>query len=193
MSPLEILQSLVQNVLEHPEEDSPRLVYADCLEEMGQVERAEFIRVQLEFERLHNSRGCGLRKGKTQGCNICVSKKGLRIRRREKELLKEDGLWNNLFDRYFSTLEGQGFWIGDSCFHAVFRRGFVDEIHCACAHWLHHGKAIVRQQPVRMLRFSDVHLYVEWTKYWPRNPIPKSPEEGCSIAALIWAQTEEIE
>src|SRR6476659_1135869 len=34
-----------------PEDDAPRLVYADWLDEHGQPERAEFIRVQIELAR----------------------------------------------------------------------------------------------------------------------------------------------
>jgi len=36
-------------ILERPDDDLPRLVYADYLEETGDAERAEFIRVQLEL------------------------------------------------------------------------------------------------------------------------------------------------
>jgi uncharacterized protein (TIGR02996 family) len=35
-----------------PEDDCPRLVYADWLEEHGQSERSEFIRVQCRLARL---------------------------------------------------------------------------------------------------------------------------------------------
>jgi uncharacterized protein (TIGR02996 family) len=41
-------QALFQTILEHPDDDAPRLVYADWLEEHGDAERAEFIRVQIE-------------------------------------------------------------------------------------------------------------------------------------------------
>jgi uncharacterized protein (TIGR02996 family) len=39
-------------IRENPAEDTPRLVYADWLEEHGDPERAEFIRVQIELARL---------------------------------------------------------------------------------------------------------------------------------------------
>jgi uncharacterized protein (TIGR02996 family) len=42
-------QALLRDVLEHPWDDLPRLIYADRLEESGQGERAEFIRVQCEL------------------------------------------------------------------------------------------------------------------------------------------------
>ena len=39
-------------ILAHPDDDGPRLVYADWLDEQGQAARAEFIRVQCELARL---------------------------------------------------------------------------------------------------------------------------------------------
>jgi uncharacterized protein (TIGR02996 family) len=40
----------LQAIIDAPEDDAPRLVYADWLEDNGQPERAEFIRVQIELE-----------------------------------------------------------------------------------------------------------------------------------------------
>src|SRR5262249_49135917 len=42
----------VRAIIENPDDDGPRLVFADWLEEHGQLERAEFIRVQIELARL---------------------------------------------------------------------------------------------------------------------------------------------
>jgi uncharacterized protein (TIGR02996 family) len=39
-------------IVANPDDDSPRLVYADYLEENGEPERAAFIRVQCELSRL---------------------------------------------------------------------------------------------------------------------------------------------
>jgi uncharacterized protein (TIGR02996 family) len=41
--------ALVQSIFDNPDTDAPRRVYADWLEEHGQEERAEFIRVQCEL------------------------------------------------------------------------------------------------------------------------------------------------
>ncbi len=45
-------KALLAAIWKHPHEDTPRLVYADWLEENGQPERAEFIRTQIELARL---------------------------------------------------------------------------------------------------------------------------------------------
>lgn len=39
--------------------------------------------------------------------------------------------------------------------HGVVRRGFVAEVHCTLADWLSHGPAIVRTQPVEVVRATD--------------------------------------
>jgi uncharacterized protein (TIGR02996 family) len=45
-------EALMQAILDAPEDDSLRLVYADWLDEHGDAERAEFIRVQIELATL---------------------------------------------------------------------------------------------------------------------------------------------
>jgi uncharacterized protein (TIGR02996 family) len=43
-------EAFLRTIREHPDDDGPRLVYADWLEERGECDRAEFIRVQCELE-----------------------------------------------------------------------------------------------------------------------------------------------
>ncbi|HEY1186640.1 MAG TPA: TIGR02996 domain-containing protein [Gemmata sp.] len=45
-------QALLAAVIAHPDEDTPRLIYADWLDEHDQPERAEFIRAQIAVTRL---------------------------------------------------------------------------------------------------------------------------------------------
>ncbi|MGF1579770.1 MAG: TIGR02996 domain-containing protein [Gemmataceae bacterium] len=45
-------RGLLESVLQHPDDDAKRLIYADWLEEEGDAERAEFIRVQIEQAQL---------------------------------------------------------------------------------------------------------------------------------------------
>src|SRR5215213_6729162 len=44
--------ALLQAILAAPDDDAPRLVFADWLDEHGEPDRAEFIRVQVELARL---------------------------------------------------------------------------------------------------------------------------------------------
>lgn len=55
-------EAFYRAICQHPHEDTPRLVFADHLEESGEPERAEFCRVQCELE----SWGCTFRQTFTQ-------------------------------------------------------------------------------------------------------------------------------
>jgi uncharacterized protein (TIGR02996 family) len=43
--------ALLKAVCENPDDDTPRLVFADWLQENGEEDRAEFIRIQIQFAR----------------------------------------------------------------------------------------------------------------------------------------------
>ena len=45
-------QGFLAAIREAPDDDTPRLIYADWLDDHGDADRAEFIRVQCEAERL---------------------------------------------------------------------------------------------------------------------------------------------
>src|SRR5262245_23073250 len=45
-------EAFLRSIIEAPDDDAPRLVYADWLEENGDPERAEFIRVQCRLASL---------------------------------------------------------------------------------------------------------------------------------------------
>jgi uncharacterized protein (TIGR02996 family) len=51
--------ALFRAICEQPWEDTPRLVYADWLEENGQPERAEFIRLQIALEAINRNKRFG--------------------------------------------------------------------------------------------------------------------------------------
>jgi uncharacterized protein (TIGR02996 family) len=45
-------EALIRVIFENQEEDTPRLALADCLEENGYPDRAEWIRLRVEHKRL---------------------------------------------------------------------------------------------------------------------------------------------
>src|SRR5262249_25245959 len=67
-------EGILADVREYPDDDAPRLIYADWLDDHGQHERAELVRVQ-----------CELARATTGGPAL------LELRRREGELLGEHG------------------------------------------------------------------------------------------------------
>lgn len=159
-------QALYAAILADPSDDVPRLVYADFLEENGERERGEFIRVQVELAKCYGCGGTGRRRVKCQtngreewtefDCNL-----GAKIergkgwvggcpanRRRERELLDaHEGDWAPQELGPFAAHSGSVF---------TFRRGFVDAVECPASAWLEHGPRLVREHPLSTVRLSGV-------------------------------------
>jgi uncharacterized protein (TIGR02996 family) len=82
------LAGLLAAIIAEPDSDDLRLIYADFLEEHGEPERAEFVRVQLELTKAPSCSGLR-RSGHGRPCRLCRPFEALR--RREGELLEAHG------------------------------------------------------------------------------------------------------
>jgi uncharacterized protein (TIGR02996 family) len=120
--------AFLQAILEAPEDDAPRLVFADWLDDHGgaaEQARAEFIRAQIELARLDEDdpwRDA--------------------LEPRTRRLLDEHG------DAWRAEVPS---WARTGC---VFRRGFVDEVHARAAQFVKGAKALFQAAPVRHARLS---------------------------------------
>jgi uncharacterized protein (TIGR02996 family) len=65
--PMTQVDLLFQAILDDPDDDDVRLVYADYLEEHGERQRADFIRVQIELALLPEGELTGEQLAKAQG------------------------------------------------------------------------------------------------------------------------------
>jgi uncharacterized protein (TIGR02996 family) len=142
-------------ILAEPDADVHRLVYADWLDEHGDPDRAEFIRVQcaVAIDPLaHNPPPSNPRCA----CSLCT------LRRRERALLA-----SHQVDWRMRDLPGMPFgnWVTD------FRRGFVAEVTLACDQWMRHGPALVRAAPLEGVGLADRKpLRHDGWFFWLRHP-----------------------
>src|SRR5262249_7072625 len=113
--------SFLQTIIANPEDDAPRLVFADWLEEQGQAERAEVIRVQ-----------CGLAKIADE-----YDPRRLDLEARARALLRTHR-------KVLSPL-------GTQLKKCRFRRGFVEQIEVAPDFFLKRTAKLFGLAPVREL------------------------------------------
>ena len=112
------LDALLAEIIAHPEEDTPRLAYADCLEEQGADWYAQFIRDQI----------AGVPRAVLRSAVVPLEPLvGLVV-----GMDRDAGLG--------TVVTGRG--------SVVFRRGFADEVTCAAADWLRHGLDVRRLHPI---------------------------------------------
>lgn len=132
-------------------DDAPRLVYADWLDENGNSERAEFIRVQCE---LHTIAPLGIAiPGHLVGRYDA-------LRRRERELYERNRhLWEPS-PSLFVPPPGR----------VWFTRGFIESIAGTAADWLTHADAITAEHPVREVHFTTPIHVIRYLGDWDVVP-----------------------
>lgn len=134
------------DIVTHPEEDAPRLIFADWLDENGDPDRAEFIRVQCEMARLP---ACGhrIRTANLESCRRC-----------NLGSLSWDILFSDLSTNYWHVwaaplpgLLGVGLDYGGTLegLPWAFRRGFVEAVTLTAEAWLAHERDLRAAFPLR--------------------------------------------
>src|SRR5262249_38283509 len=126
--------ALLAAVCEAPDEDAPRLVYADWLEEHGDEDdqaRAEFIRGQIALEGMaadHPDRDA--------------------LRPRRVRLEREHGAgWLAELPDWAAPLEPQEK-VGRAAGGSAFWRGFLDQVGATVEDWIHGADDLVAAHPI---------------------------------------------
>jgi uncharacterized protein (TIGR02996 family) len=143
---MDLHEAFISSIAESLYDDAPRLIYADWLDDHGQPERAEFIRVQCELEPMRDRYEID---------------RAAELHRRENELLSDHkGAWLG------PGMEGWGNWgwgtWGEDGAYAEFRRGFVDFVSMPARTFLALGEKVRRQHPtIRRVVLFRVNGYGE--------------------------------
>jgi uncharacterized protein (TIGR02996 family) len=146
-------EALLRAILDAPEDDVPRLVFADWLEDNGELDRAEFIRIQIERERLGMP---------AERCHFGDVRNPARLApdqmmRREELLAREETLWEKNKRRWKTELPVlSGI---DWCDR---QRGFVEGIVAESFRAFRtHARRIFDLTPLRGLRFGPSSRFRE--------------------------------
>lgn len=136
-------------IRDQPESLGPRLVFADWLEEHGDCDRAEFIRVQIEAEH-----------------HPVSSPRRLRLEQRAADLTESHGSeWTKPISSLIpesrprliasSTMTFQDDAVREWTPSYRFRGGFIEDVSVTCTEWRDHGQAILDATPVLDLTLID--------------------------------------
>jgi uncharacterized protein (TIGR02996 family) len=143
--------ALLAAILAEPDEDTPRLAYADWLDEVGDEvgqARAELIRVQIELARMPP----GVRN--------------LNLEAREKRLLAIH------YKDWLAPLQAEGEPLRGGEAHGLFRRGFVEVVWMPATWFVTRAEVLFGRVPVRELRVTHAAIEelaaVVASAYFPR-------------------------
>ena len=171
-----IRAEFLRDICEHPEDDTPRLIFADWLEDHGEPERAEFIRVQCELAAWNRECCCHIFESKpgntTPQCANCFDRETMS--RRERGLLR--GVSSSFKLNVCEWVPG--WWVTGSMFFedgsvdfvkpfsdrvklcAYFRRGFVASISLTLDDFMKYALSLFREHPITEVTLTDRKPYV---------------------------------
>lgn len=134
--------ALLRTVAAEPEEDSPRLVFADWCQENGQWDRAEFIRLEIEIAR---SPLIGTREN---GYKVVITKEYVDAVKQRDGLLRKrpHGKTNRTMWKV-----GVPSWLKKP----QFVRGFIGVGRCEWLPWAGNADAILKYIPLRKVTLLD--------------------------------------
>jgi uncharacterized protein (TIGR02996 family) len=118
-------RAFLNAIIENPDDDGPRLVYADWLDEQGDHARAEFIRIQCEMAKFEPE-----------------SVRWYELSLRSQRLLqRHQPAWLRDIQKYVRA--------------STFRRGFVESVSMTARRFLKHGDFVFTHAPIRELVLSE--------------------------------------
>src|SRR5438046_2179086 len=121
-----IEQAFFDRIRDEPSDDAPRLIYADWLDENGQPERAEFIRIQCALDRLPDD-----------------DPSRPELRERERQLSEaHESQWTGEISS-LANVEG-------------FRRGVIDSVSLDPNQFLCNGQRLFSLAPIRKVRLHSL-------------------------------------
>jgi uncharacterized protein (TIGR02996 family) len=129
--------ALLAAILASPDEDTPRLAYADWLDENDQPDRAALIRVQIELGRLPPNEA------------VPWNRHAAGLRAREQALLEDHRA------EWLAPLRARGEPLQHPGTHGQFRRGFVEVVWMPAAVFVQRGERLLGLAPVRELRVTE--------------------------------------
>jgi uncharacterized protein (TIGR02996 family) len=188
---------LLRDIIDHPGDDAPRLIYADWLEEHGgQPERAEFIRVQCEISA-------------SQGKAMLprAERRFAEMKRREFDLLAAYG--NRWAARpqprgastpwAYRESEGPVIEVGELI--STFRRGFVHHIRLPLDAFMGHAGSLFSQHPITAVALSDREArhgrHPEGFEFYREDPAPgadplAAPGTGHALPPGLYDRFQEL-
>jgi uncharacterized protein (TIGR02996 family) len=147
--------AFLQAILDAPDDDAPRLLFSDWLEEHGEPERGEFIKVQIALAAGPRTFPVGVEH---LAAVDAEARRMQGLERRERELF--DSLGANPF-RFFPgvctvTIDRAKWELDGIVPCGLIRRGFVEAVTLSAAAWLTHADALTRAAPIREVLTTEM-------------------------------------
>jgi uncharacterized protein (TIGR02996 family) len=209
-------EALLAAIIANRDDDTPRFIYADCLEEHGQGDRAEFIRVQCEMARLvePNMSIVGSKGGiPIRGCDACRSRWASPLTVDADQAIESPqeagpGMWvyaptpcrYHLLKRRSDWLLTMSFEKGGwtpLSFATIMRwdRGFPVEMSMLALFWPRHGDELCRTHPLERIHLTGAFIE-PWHEFTSTNTFGDQfgliAGKGIALPGSMWINNRTV-
>jgi len=170
-------QALLRTVIEQRDEDAPRLIFADWLEENGESDRAEFIRIQCELAKISQWKPCWACHSPASDTGVMIHKHGCiskevamwrgsnpskaEINERFRHLQRKEREVDKRYKWFqFELNHAWKEWDKSRSNQVFYTRGFISQISISWENWLENWQAIRQSTPLEQVSFTSYPLRV---------------------------------
>lgn len=170
--------AFIRQICLTPDDDAPRLIFADWLDENDHPERAEFIRVQIRLAELRQEEPSNEQIQRMDEVGSLAWRQ--RALWAKRTLVTEIASSTSVYMSLGRSVHESH--LAPDKMSALIRRGFVDEIRCTLAEFMAHAQTIALTHPVRKWVLTDAepfgaeHKTHQWWR--ERTDRPFRPDEG---------------
>jgi uncharacterized protein (TIGR02996 family) len=162
-----IQQAFLRDIIEHPENDTPRLIYADWLEENGQADRGQLIRLQCRYVNLyqHYINHHDAKVGNCEECNESHRVSELLTSypyaaRIGEPMACADDCPLNLFPNMQKELSQKRVSV-----YWTWQRGFILDFRCTWLDWINYGPVLASWHPIESVRIGNAVPAIEGSDF----------------------------
>jgi uncharacterized protein (TIGR02996 family) len=145
-------EAFLQSIIESPDDDAPRLIYADWLDDHGDKrdrDRAEFIRVQCQLAVLNKDDPPIFRSAQPTAAATFAMHERFDEQPRHKLSDREFALFRKHGDAWAAPVSAMTFW-------RAFHRGFVEQVTVGVVRFFKDAEALFAAAPVRYAKVMNI-------------------------------------
>lgn len=152
------IEDFIKAIKKSPQDDAHRLIYADYLEEQGNIDYADLIRYSID---LYNIEDGSDRRSELIGTIASIIDSGKDWIYQPFEC-KGDYSWNGLYSEDFQITLNL---YRPNQIIFTYVRGLVEQINCSMETWLEYGKRITKIHPIKQVLITDKSPILDYPFY----------------------------
>lgn len=199
-------EALIAAVIQHPDDDTPRLIFADWCEENGEPERAAFVRVQCEIARMSLQDKFASIPGQVlvrlSGGDVVPAFGNEQVRGNTVVGFQTKEVKTERFSRLYTEQRLAWSLVGTRDAHAIgvplfpldwYDRGFLNQVTLGWTTFRDHADTLTASHPIREVTLTTMPQYVASQGRYVMHIYDPKGREDATLREMIFSTTNGYE